>query len=293
MRHGPDAQSVFAAFAAAFLVKVISTIVSPPVFDIFRKLLQPKYTPVFTQEQRQESYNLIQRVIDALGSPEVAIDDKHGPKLYSRLLTGLLATVKLDASHPGRRPPSRTRKPSSKNSSSFTSNTTSPSRSSLSPIVPNVHLNVNQVQQIQMEEGHGSPGDVSSGSSPSSMKGLNVQEFFAPPLPFDGELLHSMQDLTNSTEWEGMVLPGAHCLLRIDVFLILIVLIWFLRMELDGRFTTIQRNATGCTTARRFPSTPCAECIYDCWGLFHSRFPKVLRSGKSLCCGSWWRYMVI
>ena len=40
------------------------------------------------------------------------------------------------------------------------------------------------------------------------MQGLQVQEFFAPPLPFDGELLHSMQDLTNSTEWDGMALPG-------------------------------------------------------------------------------------
>jgi len=40
------------------------------------------------------------------------------------------------------------------------------------------------------------------GGSPStSMQGLHVQEFFAPPLPFDGELLHSMQDLTSSTEW--------------------------------------------------------------------------------------------
>ena len=50
------------------------------------------------------------------------------------------------------------------------------------------------------------------------MKGLNVQEFFAPPLPFDGELLHSMQNLTNSAEWEGMALPGAHCSSRFGVF---------------------------------------------------------------------------
>jgi len=50
------------------------------------------------------------------------------------------------------------------------------------------------------------------------MNGLNVQEFFAPPLPFDGELLHSMQNLTNSTEWEGMALPGAYYSFRLDVF---------------------------------------------------------------------------
>jgi len=47
------------------------------------------------------------------------------------------------------------------------------------------------------------------------MTGLNLQEFFVPPLPFDGELLHSVQNLTNSTEWDGMVLPGMHCPLRV------------------------------------------------------------------------------
>jgi len=187
-RHGPDAQGVFSSFACAFLVK----------------LLHPKYIPLFTQEQRQESYNLIQKVIDTLGSPEVAIDDKHGPKLYSRLLKGLLATVRLDAPYPGRRTPSHTRKPS-KNSPTLTSSSASPSRPSISPARPNVtHLNISQ---IQVDDGQSSPGDVSSGESPSSMKGLNVQEFFAPPLPFDGELLRSMQNLTNSTEWE-MALPG-------------------------------------------------------------------------------------
>lgn len=47
------------------------------------------------------------------------------------------------------------------------------------------------------------------------MTGLNLQEFFVLPLPFDGELLHSVQNLTNSTEWDGMALPGMHCPLRV------------------------------------------------------------------------------
>ena len=183
------------------------------MIDSSCKLLHPKYIPAFTQEQRQESYNLIQKVIDALGSPEVAVDDKHGPKLYSRLLKGLLATVKLDAPYPGRRTPSRTRRPPSKNSFSFASNATSPSRSSLSPV-----LNISHVHSILAEDGQSSPGDGSSGGSPSSMTGLNLQEFFAPPLPFDGELLHSVQNLTSSTEWDGMALPGMHCSLRIRRF---------------------------------------------------------------------------
>ena len=179
------------------------------VIDLSRKLLHPKYIPVFTKEQRQESYNLVQKVVDALGSPEVAIDDKHGPKLYSRLLKGLLATVKLDAPYPGRRTPSHTRKPSSRSSSALTSTEASPSRPSMSPVKTNfTHSNISQ---IQMDDGRDSPVDGSSGESPSSMNGLNAHEFLAPPLPFDGELLDSMHNLTNSTEWEGVALPGARC----------------------------------------------------------------------------------
>ena len=78
------------------------------------------------------------------------------------------------------------------------------------------HFNIGQ---IRVDDGGHSSGDGSSGGSPTSMQGLNVQEFFAPPLPFDGELLHSMQDLTNSTEWDGMVLPGAHCFSRLTLFM--------------------------------------------------------------------------
>ncbi|TFK72942.1 hypothetical protein BDN72DRAFT_762497 [Pluteus cervinus] len=75
LRHGPEAQSVFVTFASAFLVK----------------LLQPKFSAYLTIDQREEIRNLVQKVIDLLGSPEVAIDNRHGPKLYSRFLKGLLA----------------------------------------------------------------------------------------------------------------------------------------------------------------------------------------------------------
>ena len=186
------------------------------------QLLHPKYIPVFKQAQRVESYNLIQRVIDALESPGIAVDDKHGPKLYSRLLKGLLATVKLDAPYPGRTGTSHTRKPSSRTSSSLGSG--SPGRSSISPVrLGATHLNSSQIHHIQADEGQNSPVDGPSGDSPSSMQGLNVQEFFSPPLPFDGELLHSMQNLTNSTEWDGMALPGVQCSSKVNVLPILTV----------------------------------------------------------------------
>ncbi|KAG8213378.1 hypothetical protein J3R82DRAFT_11872 [Butyriboletus roseoflavus] len=80
LRHAPDAQFVFVTFAGAFLVK----------------LLQPKYSQYFMYERRQEIRTLVQEAVDLLGAPEVFVDDKHGPKLFSRFLAGLLATQSVN-----------------------------------------------------------------------------------------------------------------------------------------------------------------------------------------------------
>ncbi|CAK5268551.1 unnamed protein product [Mycena citricolor] len=86
LRHGPIAQSVFATFAASILVK----------------LLQPKFSSYLTAEKRQEMRGLVKKVIDLLGSPDVSIDDKHGPHLYARFLKGLLAAPLVKDSRPRR-----------------------------------------------------------------------------------------------------------------------------------------------------------------------------------------------
>ncbi|KAJ7707789.1 hypothetical protein B0H17DRAFT_1034038 [Mycena rosella] len=75
LRHGPMAQSVFVTFAASMLVK----------------LLQPKFASYVTTDKRQEIHGLVKNVINLLASPDVSIDDKHGPNLYARFLKGLLA----------------------------------------------------------------------------------------------------------------------------------------------------------------------------------------------------------
>lgn len=50
----------------------------------------------FTYERRQEIRTLVQEAVDLLGAPEVFVDDKHGPKLFSRFLAGLLATQSVN-----------------------------------------------------------------------------------------------------------------------------------------------------------------------------------------------------
>lgn len=178
LRHGPEAQSVFVTFACAFLIK----------------LLQPRYSSYLDRNQRQQIRDRVQQVIDLLGSPEVAIDDQHSPKLYSRFLKNLLdkAAARLDRS-PG--PQRKQMKAKSESPmvqkidlhdtglSARQSSSNPPSaRPSLSP-EPEASASAfldNYLPSQYTQEPDVLSMDVSS-------------QFFAPPLPFN-ELLPTMAD---------------------------------------------------------------------------------------------------
>lgn len=200
LRHGPEAQCVFVTFASAFLVK----------------LLQPKYAQHLSRERRVEIRDLVQRVIDLLSSPEVAIDDRHGPKLYARFLQGLLATpmARVDQSPASVRSPRRV---PSKHSSARSSPSQAPgtlsARQSLSPPpatssaasspkpdTPPLASALLQLQQAQI-----AAGAPQYAAQPTTTSDLDVPGFFSPPLFYDSELLQSMQSIT---DWPDMVLPG-------------------------------------------------------------------------------------
>ncbi|KAI0697213.1 hypothetical protein C8T65DRAFT_710435 [Cerioporus squamosus] len=95
MRTSPDGHFVFASFASAFLLK----------------LLRPEFAHHVSRERQQEIFDLITRLIEKLGSPEVAIDERHTPALHSRFLHGLLRKHRRDlavsARLPDQRPPSQ------------------------------------------------------------------------------------------------------------------------------------------------------------------------------------------
>lgn len=74
LRYAADGHFVFAAFASAYLLKV----------------LRPPFASTLEHEQQSRILALVNRVIKTLASPEVAVDDHHTPKLYSRFLDGLL-----------------------------------------------------------------------------------------------------------------------------------------------------------------------------------------------------------
>lgn len=198
-RHGPEAQSVFVTFASAFLVK----------------LLQPKFAAYLTTERRVEIRSLVQKVIDLLSSPEIAIDDRHGPKLYSKFLKGLLAApmAKVDATPPTRKvrqPRSfsgHTPEPASETSYPFYSHPSPAGSASLSPPPRPTALSFDSFAPVGATDPF-APENALNITGIDDTTGLNLMsEFFQPPLPFDEHILQSMQSLSDPSGWQDTTLP--------------------------------------------------------------------------------------
>ena len=60
------------------------------------QLLRPEFSGFVPRERQQAIFDLISRLIDKLGSPDVAIDERHTPALHSRFLHGLLRKHRRD-----------------------------------------------------------------------------------------------------------------------------------------------------------------------------------------------------
>ncbi|KAI0635754.1 hypothetical protein C8Q77DRAFT_1155518 [Trametes polyzona] len=199
LKHGPDAESVFVTFTCAFLIKT----------------LHPRYAQHIPRDTRVEIRKMVEEVADFLGSPDVAVDDRHGPKLYSRFLKGLLETPLASVDHS----PSALRRSMKPLPPAAPSPDSRPGSSSPMPPTP-----VNVPPPPPQQDGSGKEPQnfaeqISSGDDTQMFEGLNLvypdqpgqtinaAELYSPPLPFDQELLQSMQTLTDPN-WSNMVLPG-------------------------------------------------------------------------------------
>ncbi|KIP11212.1 hypothetical protein PHLGIDRAFT_159580 [Phlebiopsis gigantea 11061_1 CR5-6] len=168
LRHGPEAQSVFATFACAFLIK----------------LMQPRYAGYLDQQQRDEIRQKVQRMINLLGSPEVAIDDHHSPKLYSRFLQGL-----LDKLQSSRRLKAKSESPAAHKIELHDARGAALLRQSRSsPASVRDSASPEPAQSVLLE-----PFGGAMTQEPSELMPIDAaSEFFAPPLPFND--LPSMND---------------------------------------------------------------------------------------------------
>jgi hypothetical protein len=230
LRHGPEAQSVFATFAASFLVKVISHYCSFSLRQLcIMQLLQPKFATSLSREKRLEIHGLVQKVADLLGSSEVAIDDRHGPKLYSRFLKGLLATpmARVDMFSPSgmmnsnglphKRPARKLKTSSERSTPSVKSNSASPSTSSPASLsLPPADAPHDVIASVT---GFDPPSITQSQSASRAVlfsqndaaSETNIVDWFPTPLPFDSELLQSMQSVQDSVWGPDLSLPGRSC----------------------------------------------------------------------------------
>jgi len=197
------------------------------------QLLQPKFSLYLSQERRAEIQHHVQSVIDLLGSPKVAIDDRHGPKIYSRFIEKLLNKALLPTS-----PNSSTYSPS-RNRFRRPKTTSQTKRPSSSPEM------TSPLENSQSMYSHPSPSTTSNSFSPpptsdalsfeqfapvggldpfahnsvSQVDGMATGgDFFQPPLPLDPEILQGYQSLMDPNGWNGDISFPCECSFQVQAF---------------------------------------------------------------------------
>ncbi|KAG6889466.1 hypothetical protein C0995_000993 [Termitomyces sp. Mi166 len=196
MRYAPDGHFIFASFASAFLLM----------------LLKPEFSSLLSKEQETEVFDLIGRLIQTLSSPEIAIDDRHTPKLYARFLAGLLSRHRRDGATVGRLHPHPP--PSNDSASRDFAHSDAPTSTSTFSVTSN-----------------GSPTQGSSFGGSFQQDGkMDTTPIYQPEATFsatgaihfgsdvgvsafgggmsDEEMLATMRALKNPDWWDNMMMPG-------------------------------------------------------------------------------------
>lgn len=166
------------------------------------------------KEQETEIFDLISQLIQTLSSPDIAIDDRHTPKLYARFLTGLLSRHRGDGATAGRLHP---QPPPSNHSSSMESIQVPASSTAFSP--------------SRMQSGNDLSQGYASSSYSQTINKMDTTPIYRPEATFsagtgpihfadlglsglggDGvseeEMLATMQALENPAWWKNMMMPG-------------------------------------------------------------------------------------
>ena len=185
--------------------------------------MHPKFATYLSREKRLEIRGLVQRVAELLGSAEIAIDDRHGPKLYSRFLQGLLATPMaivdtlspnglMNHGHHSNRRVARKHKSGSERSIDVSATSVSPSasHSASKPLLADTLLDaftsVAGNPSATIQDQYGSPSALLDQTN--SAPALDAIDWLPTPLPFDDELLQSMQSVQNSVWGRDLSMPG-------------------------------------------------------------------------------------
>jgi hypothetical protein len=177
-----------------------------------------------TKDLETEIFDLIGRLIQTFSSPEIAIDDRHTPKLYARFLAGLLSRNRKDGATVGRlhpQPPPQSEIAHAA-SGGYTSHIPTSSNPSFSVTPPEgdsrgghdhgfTHSAFNPANEkvdtpIYRPEATYTLGSVPiefGGSGDIGPLALSSSNGFS-----DEEMLATMQALKNPQWWSTMMMPG-------------------------------------------------------------------------------------
>ncbi|KAJ7027527.1 hypothetical protein C8F04DRAFT_965053 [Mycena alexandri] len=200
MRYSPDGHFIFSAFASAFLLK----------------LLRPEFSHLMPKEEENQVYDLIGRLIQTLSSPEIAIDDRHTPKLYARFLAGLLSRHRRDGATVGRlHPQPPTTQSVSSSSSDYGHQSNGSSTFTMSPM-PGVGSVLGHDQGAQGGYGGHSYAQIEKAPTPiyrteatySGPIQYSTEMDLGTGLPDEEQMLAAMQALRQPAFWTNMMLPG-------------------------------------------------------------------------------------
>ena len=186
------------------------------------KLLHPKYASFLERDERVEIHRLIHDLIELLSSPEVINDDRHGPRLWSQFLQGMLdtPTAQIDLApslmrqsyrRSRKRHPAQTTSPTDQSREGASNHSSPSSRYSNSP-PPMQYSFSSQLEGIMPPTAHdasfpGMYGSSTAQGSPNSMP-VTFPDYYSSPLGFDNDFIQSMQSMEDTSIWEGNNLPG-------------------------------------------------------------------------------------
>ncbi|KAF8530244.1 fungal-specific transcription factor domain-containing protein [Hysterangium stoloniferum] len=194
-RYAPDGHFVFTSFAAAFLLK----------------LLRPDFAGIVNRSHKDHILSLVRRLIRLLGSPEIAVDDRHTPKLYSRFLSGLVArySTRKPKGEAGSKVPEGTAPKQNRNNNPAPDpNAGSNVQQNVTQTSPAHLLNVSDAQ-YQNQYGHQQVSmSPEAYSSPSSINNYQFDEPMPLPEVVPEDFLASMQAINNPGWWENVMMPG-------------------------------------------------------------------------------------
>lgn len=187
------------------------------------QLLKPEFKGLVNKDQEGEMFDLIERLIQTFNSSEIAIDDRHTPKLHARFLSVLLSKHRRDVSRTDRtlsRQPPQTELPPGPSGSYSGQPPPQPGTGSSGQVYPA------QQPQGGSHERQGMGQSRASSEIPVAANPVCQPEPVYPPatLPtvevsydpgpsnedFDDEMfgIGALQVLRNPVYWQGMSMPG-------------------------------------------------------------------------------------